>query len=59
MLQHYGVGEISDVIHDVTTVIYVISQDSSVTYLHVHSMPGAKQCVWAAQKFLRGYENIF
>ena len=42
MLQHYGIGKISDVIHDVTTVICVNTEDDSVTYHHVHSGPSAR-----------------
>ena len=42
MLQHYEVGGISNVIHDVTTVICVTTQDNSVTYHHVHSKPGTR-----------------
>ena len=60
MLQHYEVRGICDVIHDVTTVIWVIAQDNSVTYHHVHSRPGARAVRSGGhENFLGGQENFF
>ena len=47
----------SDVIHDITTMICIITQDNSVTYDHVHPRPGARVvCFWGGghKKFLGG-----
>ena len=52
MLQHYGAGGISDVIHDITTVICIITQDNSVIYHHMHSRPGTKTvCLGGTKNF--------
>ena len=54
MLQHYGIGKISDVIHGVTIVICVITQDNIITYYRVHSRHGAKAVyLGGVQKILR------
>ena len=53
MLQNYGVRGISDVIHDLTTVICIITQDNNVIYYHGHSRLGARTVCWGAQKRLR------
>ena len=48
-MQNYGVGGISYVIHDVTTMICVITQDNSVTTMCIPG-PSPEQCVWGGTK---------